>query len=477
VRWLRYFQPTCTAPRAPAWAVASNLSTHLATTQGIKAAGVEDVDMAGIALSAVQVGWKYRNHIKDGLGLVSNGKKVSECFRELQDIPEQAQLLLMVVEATSEPLRLCVDLAKRFDTMPLVEHAVVLARHVMAECERLLARNAGDEHDVSDTKEGWTAWWSERVGTLSEKGNVQACLAKLSMCQQALQLALSAVAATAPQRAPAGLPFRFILPASNAAKHVVEQFEMGRVRQHSEDNPACTCKHDGGDDQNQYVANADCPVRDGWLLAVGCVFEFSPSPVKGRASPGEWKALGEQQVRLQHRAGQFSLCFHDVDAGTRRPDAGHESADDKITPLQTVRTGNFARASAAELLQDSCPAADAGALAYQLGDRVLLFESVPSSSSPCDITGVRISAEVFEAIVLMASACSKASSKGKEEACHLHSVVDLSSKEGVVAWRRHMEEHLGAFASSEEPPAAAASPSSSSADVLHTPLRNLSLSR
>ena len=77
----------------------------------------------------------------------------------------------------------------------------------------------------------------------------------------------------------------------------------------------------------------------------------------------------------------------------------------------------------------------------------------------------------------MASACSKASSKGKEEACHLHSVVDLSSKEGVVAWRRHMEEHLGAFASSEEPPAAAASPSSSSADVLHTPLRNLSLSR
>jgi hypothetical protein len=398
--------------------------------------------MAGLALT---VGWKVATSLP---ALVGSAKKVSDTCRDLRYIPVQMQLLLMVVEATGEPLRLCVDLAKRFDTMPLVEHAVVLARYVMADCEKycekFLTRDDGDEPEPDDTKESWAAWWSKKCAMLGEKGLIEEKLAKLSTCQQALQLALSSIAATASQRSPAGLPFRFIPAATNAAKHVVEQFEMGRV-------------------------------QDGWLLAVGSVYEFSKSPVKGRENAGEWKAVGEQQVRLQHAADQskaeekrviqYSLCFQDVDASTRS-DATDDGPGDTITK-DLKDLGKFARASAAELLRDSCPAEDTGALAYQLGDRVLLFESVPSSSGPCDIRSVRISAEVFEAIVLMASACSQNSSA-------LSEVVDLSSGKGEAAWRQHMEARLGAFAPAAEQPSASPS-SSSSVDGLQTPLRNLLL--
>lgn len=394
--------------------------------------------MAGLALT---VGWKVATSLPT---LVGNAKKVSDACRDLRYVPEQMQLLLMVVEATGEPLRLCIDLMKRFDTMPLVEHAVVLARYVMADCEKYCqkfdTRDDGDESEP-DTKESWAAWWSKKCAMLGENGRIEEKLAKLSTCQQALQLALSSVAATASQRAPAGLPFRFIPAATNAAKHVVEQFEMGRV-------------------------------QDGWLLAVGSVYEFSKSPVKGRENAGEWKAVGEQQVRLQHaskavekRVIQYSLCFQDVDASTRS-DAADDGPSDTITKDLTD-LGKFARASAAELLRDSCPAEDTGALAYQLGDRVLLFESVPSSSGPCDIRSVRISAEVFEAIVLMASACSQNNSA-------LSEVVDLSSGKGEAAWRQHMEARLGAFTPAAEQPSASPS-SSSSVDGLQTPLRNLLL--
>ena len=394
---------------------------------------------------ALTMGWKVATSLP---ALVGSAKKVSDTCRDLRYVPEQMQLLLMVVEATGEPLRLCIDLAKRFDTMPLVEHAVVLARYVMADCEKycekFLTRDDGDEPEPDDTKETWAAWWSKKCAMLGEKGPIEEKLARLSTCQQALQLALSSVAATASQRAPAGLPFRFIPAATNAAKHVVEQFEMGRV-------------------------------QDGWLLAVGSVYEFSKSPVKGRENAGEWKAVGEQQVRLQHAPDQsnvgekrvirYSLCFQDVDASTRS-DAADEGPGDTITK-DLKDLGKFARASAAELLRESCPSEDTGALAYQLGDRVLLFESVPSSSGPCDIRSVRISAEVFEAIVLMASACSQNSSA-------LSEVVDLSSGKGEAAWRQHMEARLGAFAPAAEQPSASPS-SSSSVDGLKTPLRNLSL--
>jgi hypothetical protein len=390
--------------------------------------------MAGLALT---VGWKVATSLPT---LVGNAKKVSDACRDLRYVPEQMQLLLMVVEATGEPLRLCIDLMKRFDTMPLVEHAVVLARYVMADCEKYCqkfdTRDDGDESEP-DTKESWAAWWSKKSAMIGEKGPIEEKLAKLSTCQQAMQLALSAVAATASQRAPAGLPFRFIPAASNAAKHVVEQFEMGRV-------------------------------QDGWLLAVGSVYAFSKSPVKGRENAGDWKAVGEQQVRLLHAADQYSLCFQDVVASTRSDDA-NEGSGDTIMKLKDLR--KFARASAAELLRDSCPAEDTGALAYQLGERVLLFESVPSSSGPCDIRSVCISAEVFEAIVLMASACSQNSSA-------LSEVVDLSSGKGEAEWRQHMEAEArlgpGAFAPAAEQPSASPS-SSSSVDGLKTPMRNLSL--
>ena len=36
---------------------------------------------------------------------------------------------------------------------------------------------------------------------------------------------------------------------------------MRSLRGHSEDNQDCTCKHDAGEDEDEYESNPDCPVR------------------------------------------------------------------------------------------------------------------------------------------------------------------------------------------------------------------------
>ena len=37
--------------------------------------------------------------------------------------------------------------------------------------------------------------------------------------------------------------------------------ELSTMRGHSEDNQDCTCKHDAGEDEDEYESNPDCPVR------------------------------------------------------------------------------------------------------------------------------------------------------------------------------------------------------------------------
>jgi hypothetical protein len=283
-----------------------------------------------------------------------NVKKFRDLCCETENTPEQIRLLWLMVDATVEPLRLCVDLAKRFHTQPLVENAVSLARYVIAECERSLARD--DDSDDDMPKEGWKKWWSKKA----EKVEIGNLCNRVSMSQQALQLALAAVAASALQRTSLCQPFRFIPDAMEAARTVVEEFEMGRV-------------------------------PGGRLLAAGCVFRNTPrSAAKSGQNPCVWEECGEKAVRLKWSDGHFSVCLEDAHQ-TSTVESPKSDSDVIVMQLQTLET--IQRATARTLLFTDGLEADA--LAYRLGEHVLLFESVPTSSGPRDCSSVRISAEVL----------------------------------------------------------------------------------
>ena len=163
---------------------------------------------------------------------LSNGKKAYGFFQDCKrandvDIPENGHMLWMMLDAMQEPLRLCVDFAKRFDTMPLVEHAVTLAQSVMSDCESTLQqRDDGDDDDDEDdvkrcTK--WTEWWR----ATDKKGDLERLLARLSRAQQTLQLALAAVAAA---RGMSRIQRFYYIPAASAsAELLLQQFEFNRV--------------------------------------------------------------------------------------------------------------------------------------------------------------------------------------------------------------------------------------------------------
>ena len=230
-----------------------------------------------------------------------------------------------------------------------------MARYVIAECERSLTRDDDDDDDEVP-KEGWKNWWSKKA----EKVEIGSLCNRVSMSQQALQLALAAVAASALQRTSLCQPFRFIPDAMEAARTVVEEFEMGRV-------PA------------------------GRVLAAGCVFRNTPrSAAKSGQNPCVWEECGEKAVLLKWNDGHFSVCLEDAHQ-ISTVESPKSDSDVIVIQLQTLET--IQRATARTLLFTDGLEADA--LAYRLGEHVLLFESVPTSSGPRDCCSVRISAEVL----------------------------------------------------------------------------------
>ena len=62
------------------------------------------------------------------------------------------------------------------------------------------------------------------------------------------------------------------------------------VRGHSEDNQDCTCKHDAGEDEDEYESNPDCPVRGHSDLLSSVAF----------SADGQWVMSGsyDKTIRL-----------------------------------------------------------------------------------------------------------------------------------------------------------------------------------
>ena len=81
--------------------------------------------------------------------------------------------------------------------------------------------------------------------------------------------------------------------------------------------------------------------------------------------------------------GQFELAF---------------SVSDEVIKMPLRAVQSLQRSTGAELLEDSCPAANEDAIAYRLSDQrkdfALFFESVPPTSGPRQLSLVSVSAEV-----------------------------------------------------------------------------------
>ena len=65
---------------------------------------------------------------------------------------------------------------------------------------------------------------------------------------------------------------------------------MRSLRGHSEDNQDCTCKHDAGEDEDEYESNPDCPVRGHSELVSSVAF----------SADGQWVMSGsyDKTIRL-----------------------------------------------------------------------------------------------------------------------------------------------------------------------------------
>lgn len=162
------------------------------------------------------------------LGLVSNAKKAVDVFKEMsQDVPDEGFLLWRLLDATSVPLELSTQLATRHATMPYIEAAVAITRRTIARCEQLLERGEEEADDRADGGESWASWFSQKKGGVERRVLVPQLCQNLQMCQQALQLGLSAIQVefsgciTCP-------PFRLLPEVVDTARVLIESFEMQR---------------------------------------------------------------------------------------------------------------------------------------------------------------------------------------------------------------------------------------------------------
>ena len=131
---------------------------------------------------------------KSAMSILTHGSKAFHFYRECAkandvDVPENGRELGMMLMATMEPMQLCVDLAKRFNTLPLVEHAVTMARCVLSSCESLSPPQAAlSEDDDDDDARPHAAGWKEWCQSKERGGDLEKLIGKLARAQQALQV-------------------------------------------------------------------------------------------------------------------------------------------------------------------------------------------------------------------------------------------------------------------------------------------------
>jgi hypothetical protein len=161
------------------------------------------------------------------LGLVGNAKKAVDVFKEMANVPDEGLLLWNLLDATSAPLELSSRLAARHETLPYIESAVAITRRTIGRCEQLLQRGEEEEDDRPQSGESWAAWFAQKKGGVERRVLVPQLCQNLQMCQQALQLGLTSIQLEFGPGS-ANPPFRLLPAAVDAARTLIESFEMKR---------------------------------------------------------------------------------------------------------------------------------------------------------------------------------------------------------------------------------------------------------
>ena len=319
------------------------------------------------------------------LGLANNAKRAVDILKELGNVPEEGYLLWRLLDATSPALELAVELACRHETLRYVESAVAMTQRTIQRCEQVLQREEEEGDERPEDAASWSTWFAVKKGGVERRVLVKTLCENLSMCQQALQLGLMAVQVEfGPCRTQA--PFQLLPDVVEAAKTMLESFEMGR------------CDHQ--------------------LLCVAQLWELAASST--RQAGADWSERGLFQCSLHLDAGRLTLQLVGLDEGPE--EEGVEAVSDGLQGLSVHASGSaglpdrqllaldegscFERSTLGAIVGEECLSSrrDSAALAYKVSGGAADASATPRSRALSTAlrflpAGSGVSAEVCETVV------------------------------------------------------------------------------
>lgn len=374
--------------------------------------------------------------------VATNAGKAINLLRSLSEVSEEGKLLWHALDSLESPLQLAVCLQRRHATMHFFNGPVQLTQEVIEECERVLARDDGEDLRP-ESKEGWLSWLSHKKKGLMRKDSLPKLTAQLGVCMNSLQLAFSAANTLHPPTArPLRKPFELLPAAVESATELVHEFEMGR--------------------------------RSRVLCCSGALFATSSSSLQGRETDRNWRHVGAYTlwVELSSADERYQLIWRpmpktvgldeDSDEDDAAPAQSSKHACDMKTKysLKVNHTSLvFRRIWADELksrvskqLQPDLRAPFArDQIAYNLADdsgwACVMFFEVSRRSLGLNAAGIEetsrqsMSAEMFEAFLAMLLL-----KQGREDrGCMLADVCDFESCDGCSNFLEVLEGKVGAY--------------------------------
>eukprot|EP00930_Biecheleria_cincta_P059271 TRINITY_DN45016_c0_g1_i1.p1 TRINITY_DN45016_c0_g1~~TRINITY_DN45016_c0_g1_i1.p1 ORF type:complete len:399 (-),score=60.07 TRINITY_DN45016_c0_g1_i1:104-1300(-) len=374
--------------------------------------------------------------------VATNAGKAINLLRSLSDVSEEGKLLWHALDSLESPLQLAMCFQRRHTTMHFFHGPVLLCQEVIEECERVLARDDGED-SRPESRDGWVSWLSHKKKGLQRKDALPRLTARLGVCMNSLQLAFSAASALHPPTArPLRQPFELAPAVVEFATELVHEFEMGRRRR--------------------------------VLCCSGAFMETSSSSLQGRETDQDWCHVGTHTlwIELSSADETYQLCWRplpkvvgldedsDEDEATPAPCSKHACdlkirCSLKLDPTSLVCKRMWAdelRSRVSKKLEPDLRAPFVrDQIAYNFADgsgwACVMFFEVPRRSLGLNADGAEetstqaMSAEMFELVLSMLLL-----KQGREDmSCMLADVCDFESRSGCSKLLEVLEEKVGAY--------------------------------
>ena len=384
--------------------------------------------------------------ISASLGLVSNAKKAVDAFKDLasDSLPDEGFILWRLLDSTAPALELCTKLASRHETLPYVESAVAITRRTILRCEQLLQRGEEEDDERPESAASWASWFEHKKGGVARSKLVPQLCQNLQMCQQALQLALTAIQVEYGPGS-ANPPFKLLPAAVDRARSLIESFEMGRCSRQ--------------------------------LLFSCALYELAGSATRKAGADWSSRGIGQCFLKLE----QDKLCLEltrlepDEDAGEGGVDelaagvdglrllpggGGSVAGGSGGRPHQKLVLDDeivFERSSLGAIIgAEMCSTTrEAASLAYKLSGSICQTAAGTPRGGRAMATaaqfipaGEGISAETIEALVQLC-----AMKKGSLDSPQLSAVFDCSTVAAMEDLSEQLQLRTGAYAGDDGPPA------------------------